>query len=132
MDVVAALIVLAALAIALFVLGQPLWPGREQAAAGRHDLRRADLDAAKVAKYREIRDAELDHATGKLSDADWQAIDRRLRADAVEILHELDGLGTASEAPEDLPPAAAGDGHEPVAATTGEGGPPDAAPADRL
>jgi membrane protein implicated in regulation of membrane protease activity len=105
MDAVAALIVLAALAIALFVLGQPLWPGREQATAGRHDLRRADLDAAKIAKYREIRDAELDHATGKLSDEDWRAIDRRLRTDAVEILHALDALGVTSEAPPASSPA---------------------------
>ncbi|WP_320673026.1 hypothetical protein [Patulibacter defluvii] len=93
MDAVAALIVLALLAGALLVLGQPLWPGREQRTADRHDLRRADLEAAKLAKYREIRDAELDHATGKLSEADWRAIDQRLRADAVAILHGLDELG---------------------------------------
>ena len=30
----------------------------------------ADLEAAKEAKYREIRDAELDQRTGKLSEED--------------------------------------------------------------
>ena len=30
---------------------------------------------------------------GKLSDADWRRVDRELRAEAIEILRELDGLG---------------------------------------
>ena len=47
----------------------------------------ADLEAARDAKYREIRDAELDHRTGKLSDADYEALDGTLRAEAIEILH---------------------------------------------
>ena len=40
---------------------------------------RAELEAAREAKYREIRDAELDYRTGKLSEADWRALDRELR-----------------------------------------------------
>ena len=60
---------------------------------------RADLEAARDAKYREIRDAELDYRTGKLSEADWRAVDRGLRAEAVEILRQLDELPTpAAEA----------------------------------
>ena len=35
----------------------------------------------------------MDHRTGKLSDEDWRALDRDLRAEAVDILHELDQLG---------------------------------------
>ncbi len=54
------------------------------------DAERAELEAARDAKYREIRDAELDHRTGKLSEADWRAMDRALRAEAVEILRRLD------------------------------------------
>jgi hypothetical protein len=50
----------------------------------------ADLEAAKEAKYREIRDAELDHRTGKLSEEDWRALDRTLRAEAVALLKRLD------------------------------------------
>jgi hypothetical protein len=30
---------------------------------------------------------------GKLSEADWRATDRELRAEAVEILRQLDKLG---------------------------------------
>ena len=36
----------------------------------------AELEAAREAKYRELRDAELDHRTGKLSDADYAELDR--------------------------------------------------------
>jgi len=50
----------------------------------------ADLEAAREAKYRELRDAELDHRTGKLSDADYEELDRTLRAEAIEILHGID------------------------------------------
>ena len=47
---------------------------------------------AKEAKYAEIRDAELDHRMGKLSDEDWRAQDRALRAEAMDILRQLDAL----------------------------------------
>jgi hypothetical protein len=102
-------LVLVAFGAALFLLSQPFWPGHVEKVAERDDLRRADLEAAKIAKYREIRDTELDHATGKLSDADWRPIDARLRAEAVRILDELDGLGGDTRAPrtDDLPVAAA-------------------------
>ena len=51
-----------------------------------------DLEAARDAKYREIRDAELDHQTGKLSDEDYGAIDSTLRSEAIELLPELDAI----------------------------------------
>jgi hypothetical protein len=50
----------------------------------------AELEAAREAKYRELRDAELDHSTGKLSDADYEELDRSLRAEAIEIMRALD------------------------------------------
>jgi hypothetical protein len=50
----------------------------------------AELEAARDAKYREILDAELDHRTGKLSEQDYEAVDRSLRAEALEILNALD------------------------------------------
>jgi hypothetical protein len=51
---------------------------------------RSDLEAAREAKYREIRDAELDYRTGKLSREDYEAIDGALRAEAIEILNRLE------------------------------------------
>jgi hypothetical protein len=58
----------------------------------REDEKRAALEAAKEAKYREIRDAELDFRMGKLSEDDYRITDRELRAQALEILRELDAL----------------------------------------
>lgn len=49
-----------------------------------------ELEAARDAKLRELRDAELDHRTGKLSDEDYHALDAALRAEAIEILRALD------------------------------------------
>jgi hypothetical protein len=90
-----ALAVILLLAVGWFVSA----PLRHAAAAAGDDPRRADLEARKEAKYREIRDAELDHAQGKLSDEDWRAADAELRRDAIEILDELDRAGRSGEAP---------------------------------
>jgi type II secretory pathway component PulM len=53
---------------------------------------REELEAAKEAKYREIRDARLDREMGKLSEDDHRAVDRELRGEAIEILKRLDEL----------------------------------------
>jgi hypothetical protein len=53
------------------------------------------LEAAKAAKLGEIRDAELDFQVGKLSADDYRALDRQLRGEAVELLHQLDGVRDA-------------------------------------
>jgi hypothetical protein len=86
------LIVLAILAAVVAVVSSPLWRQRRTSsdAGGARTADLAELEAARDAKYREIRDAELDHQTGKLSDADFEAIDRTLRAEAIEILNALD------------------------------------------
>jgi cytochrome c-type biogenesis protein CcmF len=60
-----------------------LWPTRS---ARRALVAGSELEAQKEAKYREIRDAELDHAAGKLSDEDFALLDAELRNEAVEIL----------------------------------------------
>jgi hypothetical protein len=51
---------------------------------------RDELEAAREAKYREIRDAELDFRTGKLSREDYEAIDSDLRREAIEILDRIE------------------------------------------
>jgi hypothetical protein len=84
------LLVLVVVAVAVLVISAPLRPGQrsEREVAGAAE--RADLEAARDAKYAEIRDAEMDYRTGKLSEADWRALDRQLRREAVELLHRLD------------------------------------------
>ena len=88
MEYALALLVLA-IAVGL-VLSAPLRRRGEE--ERRDETRIAELEAAKEAKYREIRDAELDREMGKLSDEDWRAVDRELRAEAAEILRRLDRL----------------------------------------
>jgi flagellar biosynthesis/type III secretory pathway M-ring protein FliF/YscJ len=94
---------LAALALLLivgFVVVAPLRRGPD--VDRREDEKRAGLEAAKEAKYREIRDAELDFRMGKLTEEDYRTTDRELRGQAIAILRELDAL-----TPEDADAAAA-------------------------
>lgn len=87
------IIVLVVLAVAMLVITQPLrrarTPSGGDADAGP-PATIAELEAARGAKYAEIREAELDHQMGKLSDEDFEAVDRALRAEAIEILAALD------------------------------------------
>jgi hypothetical protein len=95
-EVVLAMILIAALA---WFVSAPLRrrAGDITAEAELEDPRIADLDARKEAKYRQIRDAELDRAQGKLSDEDWRRADAELRREAIEILKELDRLRGADD-----------------------------------
>ena len=88
MEYALALLVLAAV-VALAVSVPLRARGREEYV---EEVRLEELRAAKEAKYREIRDAELDHRMGKLSVADWRTVDDELRGEAIEILRELDAL----------------------------------------
>jgi hypothetical protein len=76
----------------------PAAPGpaatRSGASAAEREAARAELEAEREAKYREIRDAELDFRTGKLSPQDYEGLDATLRAEAVEILRRLDAIPT--------------------------------------
>jgi type II secretory pathway component PulM len=90
-----ALILLAALVAVVLLV--PL--SRRDQEERLESSRLQELNAAKEAKYREIRDAELDREMGKLSRDDWRAVDRELRGEAIEILRELDRLeGRSPEA----------------------------------
>jgi len=90
------LLVILIVGVAAVFVTMPLWRDGSGAEAGEgettEDPRRAELEARKEAKYREIRDNELDHQMGKLSEADWRATDRELRAQAIEILRAIDDL----------------------------------------
>lgn len=79
---------LAVLAVAVLVVSAPL--RRREEPAERESSEVLELRAARELKYREIRDAELDFRTGKLTREDYRATDRALRAEAIEILRRLD------------------------------------------
>ncbi|HEX2393674.1 MAG TPA: cytochrome c-type biogenesis CcmF C-terminal domain-containing protein [Solirubrobacterales bacterium] len=72
-----------------------LWPARGRR---RGVPVRTAADAIKEAKYREIRDAELDHAAGKLSDEDYAILDAELRREAVAILDRVEGRASGNGA----------------------------------
>jgi hypothetical protein len=90
-DVLTPVIVVVLLALVVLVVCAPLRRGTGAGEDERGAARLADLEAAKEAKYREIRDAELDYRTGKLSEADWRSVDRELRAEAMELLRAIEG-----------------------------------------
>jgi flagellar biosynthesis/type III secretory pathway M-ring protein FliF/YscJ len=87
-------VIMAVVAVVAWTVTAPL----RKREVDRRDLReateRADLEAQKEAKYREIREAEMDWRTGKLGEADYRELDRRLRREAVELLKALDRLST--------------------------------------
>jgi hypothetical protein len=87
------MLVLLLLAGAAALVTAPLWRrvGAEDAEAAEV----AALEAAKAAKLREIRDAELDFRVGKLSGDDFAALDRQLRGEAADLLHQLDAAREA-------------------------------------
>ena len=97
-------LILALMALVVIVVATPLrrertaGGGGEQAAAAS-DAERRELEATRDAKLREIRDAELDRDTGKLSEEDFARLDGELRAEAVQILRALDELGDAPPLP---------------------------------
>jgi hypothetical protein len=98
MEYVLALFLLTAAVAVVVVL--PL--RRPEGVDRREESRIEELRAAKEAKYREIRDAELDREMGKLSPDDWRAVNRDLRGEAIAILRELDRLeGRPPDARED-------------------------------
>jgi flagellar biosynthesis/type III secretory pathway M-ring protein FliF/YscJ len=92
-DVVALLVIVVVVAAVVAIVGTPLRPGRRERARGAAADAIAELEARKEAKYREIRDAEMDLRTGKLSQEDHRVLDRQLRAEAMAILRALDDAG---------------------------------------
>jgi hypothetical protein len=86
---VAFLVVVAILIAVVLLVSAPLRAGRR---GPEPSGELTELNARREAKYREIRDAELDRATGKLSDRDFRAIDAQLRAEAIEVLDRIERL----------------------------------------
>jgi hypothetical protein len=58
--------------------------------------RRAELEATRDVKYRELREAQLDFRMGKVSPEDHRETERELREQAIVVLRELDALDGVS------------------------------------
>jgi hypothetical protein len=96
MNAFVVVLTLVLLAAVIAVVSRPLLTARTPRRPGdRPDSpapARTELEVAREAKYREIRDAELDYRTGKLSTEDYEAVNGALRAEAVKILDRLEAL----------------------------------------
>jgi hypothetical protein len=100
MSVLAAMLTLVLLAAVMAVVSRPLLVRRKP--DDESDTpERSELEAEREAKYREIRDAELDYRTGKLSEEDYATVNGALRAEAVEILNKLESSEGAPESSEE-------------------------------
>lgn len=89
----------------LIILGVVVWVvlplrrahmNRLQLATPPETQRLENLLFEREAALLSIRDLQLDHEMGKLSDNDFAELDARYRAHAIEILKELDALGMAA------------------------------------
>jgi hypothetical protein len=108
MNAFVALFTVALLGVVILLVSAPLRAKRrtpDPVSAADRD----ELDAAREAKYREIRDTELDYRTGKLSSEDYAAIDGALRTEAVSILDRLEALDDEDDTREDPKAPAAAD-----------------------
>jgi hypothetical protein len=85
------LLALAIVVLVAYVVSVPLRRARGEE-ANPLEAELADLEARKQAIYRQIRDAEADHAAGKLSHSDFRLLDAELRAEAVAVLKRIDRL----------------------------------------
>lgn len=57
------------------------------------DAERRELEDAKESKYREIKDAELEFKSGRMTEQQWNETDQELRREAMQILRAIDTLG---------------------------------------
>ena len=104
MNVVIVVLALVLLAAVVVVIAGPLRASLDHPASQpTADVppRRHELETARESKYREIRDAELDFRTGKLSAEDYAAVDAALRGEALAILDQLEALERESATPRD-------------------------------
>ncbi|MFI4989673.1 MAG: hypothetical protein ACHQHO_01990 [Solirubrobacterales bacterium] len=121
MELLVVLLACLLLAVVIAIVGAPLRAARDRELAGEHvssdedperqeAYERAQLESAREAKYREIRDAELDMRTGKLSQEDYEAVDGALRAEALELLDRLQALERDAGGDAQAPDGEAGSG----------------------
>jgi hypothetical protein len=107
--------------VAAFAL-RPLWDPERGGAAPVEtaDPVLADLEARKQAKYREIRDTELDRAQGKLDEDEFRRQDAELRTEAIAILRAIDAHNAAERGSDEPEPAGSEPEAEPEAGGPGD------------
>ncbi|MBI3913020.1 MAG: hypothetical protein HY327_02310, partial [Chloroflexi bacterium] len=77
---------------ALIALGYPLVNARryQYAGGGRGNAQLENLENARTQALDALRDLQFDHATGKLTDADYDALHSQYEMQAARIFQQLD------------------------------------------
>ena len=89
MDIVALIIGILIAAGLIAFIGQPLRRARHST---DRDSELDTLLARRESLYTQIRELDFDHATGKVTDADYAPLRATLVADAADTLRQIDGL----------------------------------------
>jgi hypothetical protein len=87
MAILIGLVVLAAIAV---YVSRPLLPSRRAAQSGGVDA--LSLEAQRESLYTQIKELDLDHATGKVNEADYTRLRAELVAQAAEVWRQIDGV----------------------------------------
>lgn len=93
MDIIAILVGLIILAALAFYVSRPLVQSRRAATASADTL---SLEAQRESLYTQIKELDLDHATGKVNDEDYTPLRAELVAQAAAVLKQLDGVAPTS------------------------------------
>lgn len=96
MQIIAILIGLVLLAAIAFYVSRPIV---QQRRGGADATVMASLEAQRDAVYSQIRELDMDHATGKMNDEDYHQARTDLVAQAAALLKQIDGVLSVPMAP---------------------------------
>ncbi len=105
MDILAIFIGLIILAGGAFYISRPLMQPRRGVKAGGSDA--LSLEAQRDSLYTQIKELDLDHATGKVNDEDYSRLRAELVTQAADVLRQIDNVGRPAAARPAAKPAAA-------------------------
>jgi hypothetical protein len=95
LDIIAILIGLIVLAAVAFYVSRPLLKPRGAASLAADTL---SLEAQRESLYTQIKELDLDHATGKVNEEDYARLRAELVAQAAAVLKQIDGVAQAQPA----------------------------------
>jgi hypothetical protein len=95
-QIIAILIGLVLLAAIAFYVSRPIV---QQRRGGADATVMASLEAQRDAVYSQIRELDMDHATGKMNDEDYRQARAELVAQAANLLKQIDGVLTTPVVP---------------------------------
>lgn len=91
MDILAIFIGLIIIAAGAFYISRPLVQPRRGVKAGGNDA--LSLEAQRDSLYTQIKEIDLDHATGKVNDEDYSRLRAELVSQAADMLRQIDNVG---------------------------------------